>query len=155
MLLLVISQALRWLLEGLGPTCILAVISLSAASASACLSANCRLCSPAFCFRSSTNALASVNLETPACQVEVNAESVQLRQIHLHLTSRRPTRRFIKDLSKVSGVIGRGLDSLRQHSEYSTRRPVKITYYTDIKAAQDSFKKKKIATLFVKSLNSD
>ena len=106
-LLLVIFQALRWLFDGLGPTCILAVISLSAASASACLSANCRLCSPAFCFRSSTNALASVNLETPACQVEVNAESVQLRQIHLHLTSRRPTRCFINDLSKVSRVIGR------------------------------------------------
>lgn len=105
-LLLVISQALWWLLDGLGPTCILAVISLSAASASACLSANCRLCSPAFCFRSSTNALASVNLETPACQVEVNAESV-LRQIHLHITFKRKTRRFINDLSKVSRIIGR------------------------------------------------
>ena len=47
------------------------MISLRAASASSCLSANCRLCSPAFCFRSSTSALASVSFDTPAYEERV------------------------------------------------------------------------------------
>lgn len=47
-------------------TCIDTVISWSAASASSCLVLSNTLCSPAFLFSSSTRALASFSLDTPA-----------------------------------------------------------------------------------------
>lgn len=68
----------------------LAVISLRAASASSCFSANCRLCSPAFCFKSSTSALASVSFDTPAYQERVNNKLNRLI-----LTSLKPSARAL------------------------------------------------------------